>query len=247
MQYLPNPPERGGGVSSVINVWKIADQTRREVFAPWQQGLATFCWLPDDKRLVLGLEAQAGIWDPESLRFAAYTPRVGVFARALAVSSRDQTLAVGYLNGSVKLYRLPAVTALADAKEPLTLEHLADLDKHPTSIDFVQFTPDGKTLVSSSFGDRSVWIWDVAAKAPRHRVQGWHIALSPDGLKLATAGGAAPRHAAVVWNVKTGEALLRCQAPDDEDLSGLAFTPDGQFLLAPAGGTNLLVWKMDGK
>jgi hypothetical protein len=49
-----------------------------------------------------------------------------------------------------------------------------------------------------------------------------------------------------VWQVKTGEPKLRCPSPDEGALLGLAFTPDGKFLLAPADDAAIYAWKIDG-
>ena len=169
-----------------------------------------------------------------------------ILTRGVAVSNSDRTMAVGYANGLIKIFRIPPAAHWAATKEPLTLEQSGELDKHVGWVDQLLYSPDGKTLVSLSQVDQSVLIWDVAAKATRYRLGGSVMALSADGTKLATTGGALPRSDVVLWDLKSGTALLRCKTDEDRLLTALAFASDGKNLLAAGGSDKLLVWEISG-
>jgi RNA polymerase sigma factor (sigma-70 family) len=109
--------------------------------------------------------------------------------------------------------------------------HRNELPKHSGGVFQLLFAPDGATLFSLG-ADRMLRVWDVATgkELRRHDAGGWALALSPDGKTLALALG----REAVLWEAATGKVLRRLAHP--VDVSALAFTPDGNTLLARDGG-----------
>ena len=246
LQHNAPPKQNATPRWSTINLWKLSNGEERTVFPLEKHVVSSFCWLPTGEHFAVGLAGRAAIWSVETRQMQATTQVLKEFARAVAISTPDELLAVGFSNGAIHLYRLPSAADLTAAKEPLNLEFVADLKKHIGAIDRLQFSADGKALASSSHTDRSVWLWDVAARTARHRVDGWYAAFSLDGQKLATTrGGPSTWRQAIVWDVNTGEARMRCPVPDAQALLGLSFTPDGKFLLAPASDGGIYTWNID--
>jgi WD40 repeat protein len=119
-------------------------------------------------------------------------------------------------------------------------------------VEDVAFSPDGDLVAAIAYGG-SVCLWDVA----EHREsgcmftegQGLHLAFSPDGARIATAS----ENFAVIWDIASGERLHRFDHIDllgDAKmahwhwLSGISFSPDGQFLATASGDGTARVWDL---
>ena len=136
------------------------------------------------------------------------------------LAPNDRTLAVGYGDGSIRLFDFA------------TGEQQATLNNHAAQVNGLLFTPDGRKLISSSL-DRSTRIWDVSAgreSAMLHGLVGFAIALTPDGRRLAT-GGELPESAVKLWDPIAGREVL--SLPGRGEFFGqVAFSPDGSLLAA---------------
>jgi RNA polymerase sigma factor (sigma-70 family) len=110
--------------------------------------------------------------------------------------------------------------------------------RHAEGVTCSAFSPDGKTLISSSH-DGTLRLWDVLTGKERRRFlcqEGGvrRLALSPNGALLASWGGlleAHGRHLLAVWDVRTGKRLASFVLGDD--LPCLAWSPDSKILAAP--------------
>lgn len=109
---------------------------------------------------------------------------------------------------------------------------------HNAEVIGIAFSPDSKLLATTG-DDGLVNVWDIESGERVHMIeaytrQGKSVAFSPDGTILATGGG----NRLKLWNVETGEALW------DEaifDVSYVAFTPDGDTVIALSGGSAMTV------
>ncbi|MFQ5810941.1 MAG: WD40 repeat domain-containing protein, partial [Armatimonadota bacterium] len=114
------------------------------------------------------------------------------------------------------------------------------LKPHPFMVSWVAFSPDGKTLATSST-DETVKLWDVATgrllrtlAAPTFVFGQW-LAFSPDGGTLAVAGEwkeveGGGEGLVQLWDVRTGELRQELTASINPTFS-VAFSPDGKFLV----------------
>ena len=110
----------------------------------------------------------------------------------------------------------------------------------------VAFSPDGELLAST--GDAGVHLWDwrrgklVRSIGGRGDGRSLRVAISPDGQMLAmgTVEGTVS-----FWELSTGKRLWIREAHDD-NICGLAFSPDGEYLLS-GGGNNMALWSKMGQ
>ncbi len=106
------------------------------------------------------------------------------------------------------------------------------LTGHTHYITAVKFSPDGKTLASTScWGDYTVCIWDVSTGESRailaeHTDDINSIVFSPSSDTLASAG---KDQTIRLWNVSTGELKKTLDGHKDE-INTLTFNPDGSML-----------------
>jgi WD40 repeat protein len=116
---------------------------------------------------------------------------------------------------------------------------------HTAPLTAVAFAPDGKTLATASY-DNTARIWDVATgnqlrTLKGHALRVLAVAFSPGGKTLATVGWDWDSTARI-WNAATGKQLRSLTGPAQEQVSGLAFAPDGKTFAATSSDNTLRIW-----
>jgi WD40 repeat protein len=116
----------------------------------------------------------------------------------------------------------------------------------------LSYSPDGKSLATSSGNVAQIWAVDSGEQQVRvehtdylgaakmfHDLWVDNVAFTPDGRYLATASR---DRTARIWDVKTGQEVLRLQhnAPVDT----VAFSPDGRVLVTASAVGNIQGWEM---
>src|SRR5262249_37572115 len=117
--------------------------------------------------------------------------------------------------------------------------------RHGDDINGVAFSPNGKTLASTSL-DRTVRLWDMSTGKELLRFLGHHngepraVAFSPDGKTVASA--AVPGDWSIrLWDAATGKELVRIY--DDGGWFGqVVFSPDGKTLASGCHGHQVKIW-----
>jgi WD40 repeat protein len=118
---------------------------------------------------------------------------------------------------------------------------------HPGGAMAVALSPDGSRAASVGL-DQTVRLWDTATEKELHTLRGhsghvYSVAFSPDGRWLVSGSGDwlenidpnnPGRPEVKVWDVGTGREE-RSWAAGDQDVTGLAFSPDGRTLAAASG------------
>jgi WD40 repeat protein len=109
---------------------------------------------------------------------------------------------------------------------------------HSSIVTAVAFSPDGKTLASSSV-DRTIKLWDTTTGKQLRTLTGPALlantlAFSPDGKILASAGGSLD-FKITLWDVTTGNQL-RALAGHSKNITSVAFSPDGKRLASASKG-----------
>jgi WD40 repeat protein len=166
------------------------------------------------------------------LRHGALPPlrhESGVYC--VTFSPDGQYLATATKDGVVRLCR-----ATGD-------QELRKWQAHELNATCVQFSPDSRYLASGGW-DRMVKVWDVQkvlqgeAPAPLLRlehtdpvVRVWSVSFSPDGRRLASAGGreAEEKGELKVWDMNAGEEVLKLVSLT-RAIRCVQFSPDGRRL-----------------
>lgn len=109
------------------------------------------------------------------------------------------------------------------------------LEGHTSDVNFVKFSPDNRTLASSSWGG-GIRLWDVANWKRRgtfHSSGSAAIDFSADGKILASGG----YEEVTLWSVTSGEKIATLQGHTGW-IRGVAFSSDGTMLASGGeGGT----------
>jgi WD40 repeat protein len=120
--------------------------------------------------------------------------------------------------------------------DAVTGRPLAVLGGHTNEVTHVEFSPDGRRLVTASF-DQTARLWDgggaLVSVLNGHRGQLLHAAFSPDGTRLVTTGTDQSLH---VWDAATGAPLAVLHGHTGP-VDRAAFTPAGEVVSASRDGT----------
>jgi WD40 repeat protein len=123
-----------------------------------------------------------------------------------------------------------------------TMTPLRTLRGHTDKVTLARFSPDGQTLVTTSF-DRTARLWSVESGAVRHVLEGSHLdvtcaVFSRDGELVATAGY---EPIARIWDVDSGALVQRLEG-HKTGIGGISFGPDGRRIATASSDTSILVW-----
>jgi WD40 repeat protein len=171
------------------------------------------------------------IWD---LTTGARLAELPAEATAVVLSPDGRFVASGDEGGTVRVWPLPSGEPVVIESGGTRIRSLAF--GRSAQRENTNRPGDGWVLATGHAGG-AVIVWDVRSRRLlSHCVGGAQdtlaLAFSPDGTTLAGAGRYHPR----LWDVRTGQLLLKLATRVENWQTGLAFSPDGRFL-AVAGVT----------
>ena len=155
-----------------------------------------------------------------------------------AFAAAGGLMATGGVEGKVKLWH------------SLSGFCFATLADHTSSVEAVQFTPQGNAILSASM-DGSVRAYDLLRyrnfrtfTAPDARVQFGSLAIDPSG-ELVAAGSANGSYAIYLWSLQTGQCL-DILTGHEARISSLRFASDGSTLVSTSWDASMKVWNVFG-
>jgi eukaryotic-like serine/threonine-protein kinase len=213
-----------------IKIWDLRSGDLLHDWRAHPSGISGLAFTPGGERLFsIGVEDKnIKIWDPliqrEVLNLRGHT----VWGSSLAASSDGLRLASAGRNG-IRIW---------DAASIRPTEGLEFLSReHDDEVWSVAYSLDGQSIASASWTG-PVRIWDVrdgnllrSLPKPQNVGRTFHVAFSPDSLRVLAAGHSAQMGATVtVWEIATG-LLAFDQIRENSVPFFAAFDPSGRFII----------------
>lgn len=146
-------------------------------------------------------------------------------------------------------------TSLAELDKPYTVESertlrnaclndSAILNNHSNSVNSVEFSPDGKYLITAS-DDKTVKLFDIASGTELYSFEGHdleiqHAAFSPDGAYFVSASC---DHNLKVWDIETNTEIQHFKGHSNEVWCAV-FSPDGKHIASASHDHTIKIWNI---
>ena len=218
------------GTNHTAKVWNATNGQEMLTLSGHAGTVMAAAWSPDGSLILTGSkDGTARLWDAATGAVRSIVAAHSNWVLCVAFSPDGTRFATGGADNAACIWQAQ------DAKR------LHVLPGHRHWVQQVAFSPDGQQ-VATGCRDRKVRLFDADAgrllvSMEGHRSGISSLAFSPDGTRLATAaegeGFIAVRfseRAAVIWDVRTGQRLLKLEA-DSSWVTAVAFSPrDGRRL-----------------
>jgi WD40 repeat protein len=225
-----------GGRDKTVRLWDPhAGQIRTLMNAAREVNLVLFS--PNGLQLIsaCGLESTATLWDTTNWK------QTGTLPSDVRTGNNIAYRPDGKLLATVDSKRLVLLETSAwtevSATKPLEDFRLGGL----------AFSPSGRWLAAGSWWERVISYWEPASgemkmiqQIASHTSKLRTIAVTSDGKRLATTG---LDNAIRLWNLATGQQMMRLPKQEQDDWYGLAFSSNGK-LLAAGGDEKVGIWDL---
>jgi len=199
---------------------------------------------PDDTRVATASsDTTAKVWDVspaggrEWLTLANHTGGV----LSVAYSTDGRRIATASADKTAKVW------------DALTGKELLTLCCHADELRDIVFSPDGSRLVTSS-NDQTLKVWDATTgkelltipTQSYRTVYGLHVAISPDGQRIAAPGPGIIQTTTgtgvlKLWDIKSGKEVLTLSGHKGA-VYAVAFSPDGKRIATGSSDRTVKVW-----
>ena len=234
LAFSPDGKTLASGRRDTIRFWDTITGEQKGTFTGLPAHIGSVSFRPDGKTIVsVTWGGEICILDritgkPQKIFAEPVTDNVFSTAfspdgKMVAIGSRESNIYLSDLNTGELKWTLPG---------------------HSDDVQRVVFSPDGRTLASSSYLDETVRIWDVHTGEHKRTLTGHTgdmegLAFSPDGKTLVSSGSG--DGTIRFWDVSTGDETDTVAGHTDNVFS-VAFNPDGKFFASGYADGSIRFW-----
>ena len=232
--FSPDGKTIASGRLDTIRFWDTITGEQKDAFTGLPANIVALSFSPDGKTMVsVTGDGEICILDRITGKLQktfAVPVTEGIFSTAfsqdgkmVAIGSRESNIYLSDLNTGELKWTLPG---------------------HSDDVQRVVFSPDGRTLASSSYLDETVRIWDVHTGEHKRTLTGHTgdiegLAFSPDGKTLVSSGSG--DGTIRFWDVSTGDETGTVAGHTDFVFS-VAFNPDEKFFASGYADGSIRFW-----
>ena len=222
----------------VVAATPTANIPHIEPKVPAKHSIFDLAFSPDGKMIALAEFREARLIDAATKQTIATIPAIDK-VRAVAFSRDGKLLAVA---GGLAARKGEVVIWDVDAKKVLRT-----ITGHADCIYAVAFSPDGKSIATSSY-DKLIKLWDVNTGSEIRTLKDhidavFALAFTPDGKHIIS--GSADR-SVKVWDPATGQRLYTLSDPQD-GINTIAIDPTGKYVAAGGLDKTIRIWEIGDK
>ncbi len=223
-----------GQFDTTVRLWNAGSGKHLHTLRGHRAHVAAIAFAPDGKTVISGGTAKDDlhVWDAATGKeLPDIKAHIDQNFASLAVSPDGRTLAAGTSLGAILLWELATGRPLLSFQaHPPMIDSEGSVEDY-LPVNALRFSPDGRTLVSGSYGLK-FWVWSVATgrrlrvlQEPGNRIGGGSLALSPDGRTLTALGRG---EKSFVWELASGKKRQEFRTPPIHPGSPgwSAFSPD---------------------
>jgi eukaryotic-like serine/threonine-protein kinase len=241
---------RGDGFA---RAYKVSDASEYQDF-PGQFGAGS--WTPDGEHVVLGTHHSDGaqsnsisLWEISTGQQVRKLPAITGAVQALDISADGKLVVSAHGQWWGEYQERDQSIRIWDLEKG---EVLHTLTGHADQVTSVEFSGDGRTVISGS-RDGTVRLWNAESGKEVRRFEGtgtevFCIAISPDGRSVLAGFGPDsesgihgriiddPEHCvAILWDIEGGQEIRRLEGHRG-CINDVGFSPDGRTLVTASGG-----------
>jgi WD40 repeat protein/DNA-binding SARP family transcriptional activator len=236
------------GLDGIVRLWDLQSGQVVRRFVESNAPLFEVALSPDGRTvLVASTDGTVTLWDVETgkeiRRFVDDQP---IMAVTFSPDGRKALIGAGYrLAQKVESGHI----ILWDVE---TGEEIRRFEGQPYAVFDVEFSPDGRLVVSSGNGAMTI-LWDVETGEEIRRFEDywvdsiwpnesyWDVQFSPDGQQIFASHASGP---IIGWDVDSGEEIQQLDGHSGAGAAGIVFSNDGQRLVSGGVDSQVILWDM---
>lgn len=193
-------------------LWDVLDAREISRLEGHTEIIADVAFSPDGKTALSGsYDTTVILWDLETGNILQQFKGHSGWVRSVSFSPDGKTVASGGFVGTEAIH----VTNPGEliVWNPANGEEITRLEGHPSALQDIEFSPDGKNLLASSGffaaikNPASLYYWDLENEEIIHQFDlefdAYDIAISPDGKMAVSSSGARVK----LWDLETGKEI----------------------------------------
>ncbi|HEX4946889.1 MAG TPA: AAA-like domain-containing protein, partial [Blastocatellia bacterium] len=220
-----------GSEDKTVRVWNLASEFEPPTLAGHTSFVVNIGFSPDGKKLAsASWDKTVKLWDVASGKELMTLRGHTHWASHVAFSPDGTKLATSSADKTVRIW------------DPISGQELLRIP-HPSPVEVVRYSPDGKTLISSTTNEIRQWDAQTGKELGNFKETSSFInvmRISPDGKLIGWSNGLGNTK---VIERSTGKEILFVKG-QPEEMNPIAFSPDGMTIAVGVGGSKMTLWEL---